>query len=77
MLSEVEAPECFSRLDTGDCDLVVTVEYRGGPHRHDARYYRRDLLLDPLDVAFPDGHRLTREKVVTLDSLDAVATRSA
>ncbi len=69
MLSEVEAPNCFSRLDTGQCDLVITVEYRGGPQRRDARYHRRDLLLDPLDVALPCGHDLSEESEVSLQDL--------
>lgn len=68
-LSEVEAPECFSRLDAGECDLVVTVEYRGGPQRRDARYYRRYLLLDPLDVVIPGGHDLGKEDEVSLQDL--------
>ena len=66
---EVEAPECFRRLDRGDLDLVVTVDFRGGPHHGDPRYARCDLLIDPFDVALPAGHALTAAESITLKDL--------
>jgi DNA-binding transcriptional LysR family regulator len=57
-VAQVEAPECFSRLDAGDLDVVITMDYRNGPRRDDPRYHRLDLLVDPLDVALPSGHAL-------------------
>lgn len=69
MLYEIEAPECFSRLEAGDCDLVITVDYRGGPLRRDGRYHRRDLILDPLDVALPGDHELVTKDAVGLEDL--------
>lgn len=53
---EVEAPDCFTQLDTGELDLVVTVDYQHGPARADSRYHRSTLLADPFDVALPDTH---------------------
>lgn len=45
---EVEAPECFQRLDAGSADLVVTVDYQSGPRRGDTRYERIDLVRETL-----------------------------
>ncbi|MBV9837990.1 MAG: LysR family transcriptional regulator [Solirubrobacterales bacterium] len=69
MIHEIEAPACFSALDNQQLDLVVTVEYRGGPRRNDPRYYRWALLEDPLDVALPAGHHLARPATVDLADL--------
>jgi DNA-binding transcriptional LysR family regulator len=66
---EVEAPECFSLLEAGGLDLALTVDYRSGPHRGDARYSRLDLLDDPLLVALPSDHPLASRKTVALTSL--------
>jgi DNA-binding transcriptional LysR family regulator len=55
---EVEAPDCFTRLDAGDLDLVIAVDYPGGPLRQDPRYSRQDLLHDPFQMALPAQHRL-------------------
>ncbi len=52
-VSEVEAPECFNRLDSGDLDVAVTVDYRSGPRHGDTRYERVALLSDPLHVVLP------------------------
>lgn len=69
LLHEVEAPQCFSGLDSGDLDLVVTIDYRGGPHRGDARYARQDLIDDPLLVVLPKRHSLASQESVDLLSL--------
>jgi DNA-binding transcriptional LysR family regulator len=68
-LHEVEAPECFRRLDSGDLDLVVTVDYQDGPHRSDSRYDRHDLLSDRFDVALPAQHALAARRTVELADL--------
>jgi DNA-binding transcriptional LysR family regulator len=65
---EIEAPECFTSLDRGDLDLVVTVDYRSGPSRADRRYWRQDLLDDHLLVALPEVHPLAgRASIELLD----------
>jgi DNA-binding transcriptional LysR family regulator len=66
---EVEAPECFTRLNAGDLDLILTVDYPGGPRRQDPRYGRRDLLHDPFLVALPSRHPLAQRKTLRLKEL--------
>lgn len=68
-LREVEAPECFHRLSSGDLDLAVTVDYQDGPHRRDPRYLRHDLLADPFDVALPAAHPLAAKAAIGLADL--------
>lgn len=52
-VTEVDPPESVERLDTGDLDVVVNIEYLGGPTRTDPRYHRLPLHADPLDVLLP------------------------
>jgi len=68
-VKETEPPECFTQLDNGDLDLVVTVDYRNGPHRNDPRYHRVDLMKDPLLVAMPAHHPLAGRKAIDLLAL--------
>jgi len=66
---EVEAPECFTRLDAGDLALAVTVDYPGGPHRTDPRYSRQELLDDPMLVALRPDHARAGQAAVALGDL--------
>ncbi len=66
---ETQAPECFTLLDAGELDLVVTVDWRDAPHRADARYARVDLLADPLEVVLPADHRLAGTPALRLGLL--------
>ena len=68
-VKETEPPECFTQLDNGSLDLVVTVDFRNGPHRNDPRYHRVDLMLDPLLVAVPEHHPLAGRKTIELLAL--------
>jgi DNA-binding transcriptional LysR family regulator len=68
-IEEIEAPECFTQLDRGDLELVITVDYRTGPHRSDVRYHRQDLLDDPLLVAVTQRHPLARRSSIDLRAL--------
>jgi len=68
-IQETEPPECFTRLDRGDLDLVITVDYQGGPHRNDPRYHRLDLLRDPLLIALPEHHALADQETIELLTL--------
>ena len=72
-VQEIEAPECFTRLDAGDLDLVITVDHQGGPLRGDARYGRLELLDDPLLVALPEDHPLAGQAAVALAGLAGAA----
>ena len=71
---ESEAPDAFTRLDAGDLDVVITVDYHGGPdrrHGDPARYGRLDLLTDPLLVALGAEHPLAAQAAVDLKDLAA------
>jgi DNA-binding transcriptional LysR family regulator len=68
-VNEVDAPECFTALDRGELDVVITVDHRGGPARGDPRYARTDLLDDRLVVALRAGHPLARRREVPLLAL--------
>ncbi len=61
--------ECFTLLDRGELDLVVTVDHRGGPAHGDRRYVRWDLLDDHLLVALPEGHPLAARTAIDLSEL--------
>jgi DNA-binding transcriptional LysR family regulator len=69
VVREIEAPACFTRLDAGDLDLVVTVDYRLGPGRADARYGRLELLDDPLRILLPADHPRAAQAAVALADL--------
>ena len=66
---ETEAPECFTQLDTGDLDMVITVDYRSGPDRGDTRYHRKELLDDPFLAAVAGDHPLAAKLRVELKDL--------
>ena len=66
---EVEAPDCFTNLDSGELDVVVTVDYRNGPPHNDPRYYRCHLVNDAFVVALPSSHRLGTEESINLADL--------
>jgi len=66
---ETEAPECFTLLDAGELDLVITVDHQHGPSRGDPRYRRVELLDDPLLAALPAGHPLAAAAQVPLQAL--------
>lgn len=68
-IREAHPPSSFTRLDLGELDLVVSVDYRDGPPRFDGRYARTELLDDPLLVAVPVGHPLAGRKSIELLAL--------
>jgi DNA-binding transcriptional LysR family regulator len=68
---ECEPPEVFTRLDVGDIDIALAVDYRDAPTRRDPRYHRVDLLVDRLDAVLPAGHPLADPAGVRLESLAA------
>ncbi|HET6437879.1 MAG TPA: LysR family transcriptional regulator [Anaeromyxobacter sp.] len=70
-VEEIDAPESLSQLDRGELDLVISVDYQGGPARGDRRYWREELLDDHLLVALPQTHPLAAQRSVDLLSLEA------
>src|SRR5450432_3648917 len=66
---EAEPPDVFTRLDRGELDIVVAVDYRKAPPRNDPNYFRVELLADVLDVALPTTHRLAKRESIELSEL--------
>jgi DNA-binding transcriptional LysR family regulator len=65
---EAEPPDLFTRLDGGQVDVAVAVDFAAAPPRTDRRYSRVDLLADVLDLALPAGHpSAARERVPLRD----------
>lgn len=65
-VEEAEPPECFRRLDTGDADVAVSVDYRHGPDPHDPRYQRTALCHDPLFLVVPGSHPRAQDRIASL-----------
>jgi DNA-binding transcriptional LysR family regulator len=66
-LVDVEPPGGYGLVTSGDLDLLITHRYPGMPSVPCPGLDRRQLLVDPLRVALPAGHRLTAEEVVLAD----------
>ncbi|GDY74772.1 hypothetical protein SAV31267_042570 [Streptomyces avermitilis] len=50
---EAEPPDLFTRLDAGEVDIAVAVDFAAAPPHTDRRYARTDLSTDVLDLALP------------------------
>jgi DNA-binding transcriptional LysR family regulator len=68
---EAEPPDLFTRLDGGEIDLAVAVDFAAAPPHTDRRYTRIDLLTDILDLALPATHRHANSERVPLRDLAA------
>jgi DNA-binding transcriptional LysR family regulator len=68
---EAEPPELFTRLDGGEVDIAVAVDFAAAPPHTDRRYTRIDLLADILDLALPAAHPGARREHVPLRDLAA------
>jgi DNA-binding transcriptional LysR family regulator len=68
-VEETEPPECFSRLDTGALDIVVTVDYALGPRRDDPRYFRTALCRDPLLAIVPGTSARAGDESLSISDL--------
>ncbi|MFC8823812.1 LysR family transcriptional regulator [Streptomyces sp. NPDC057137] len=66
---EAEPPDLFTRLDAGEIDVALAVDFGQAPPFTDRRYTRTDLLTDILDVALPVTHRLAGQQRVKLREL--------
>ncbi|MDN3249244.1 LysR family transcriptional regulator [Streptomyces mutabilis] len=67
---ETEAQEAYELLAAGDVDLALSLAAQA-PTAADPRFTRVPLLADPLDVALPDGHPLSRTEGLRLADLAA------
>jgi DNA-binding transcriptional LysR family regulator len=68
---EAEPPDLFTRLDGGEIDIAVAVDFAAAPPHTDRRYTRFDLLVDILDLALPATHRHAHRGQVPLRDLAA------
>lgn len=68
---EAEPPDLFTRLDAGQIDVAVAVDFAEAPPYTDRRYTRTGLLTDILDLALPADHRYAHLDRVPLRDLAA------
>jgi DNA-binding transcriptional LysR family regulator len=72
-LVEGEPEEIAPRLATGELDLALLFEFRGGGERLGGGLKQVPLLEDPLHVALPPEHPLAALPVLTLEDLSEEA----
>jgi len=68
---EAEPEDAVGRLDRGELEIAVAVDYPGAPRRDSQRFHRVDLISDVMDVGLPSGHPLAGEESVELSKLAA------
>jgi hypothetical protein len=66
---EAEPPELFTRLDAGEVDVAVAVDFAAAPPRTDPRCRRTSVLVDVLDLALPASHSAAVAEQVRLVEL--------
>jgi DNA-binding transcriptional LysR family regulator len=70
-LAEGESEEIAPRLRAGDFEIVLLFEFEGVGERLGAGMRRFELLDDPLHLALPAEHPLSRRKRLRLEDLRA------
>lgn len=55
---EATPEDCFRQLHTGRADVAVVMVTADTPSLDDPRYEQESLMVDPLDLLLPVGHRL-------------------
>ena len=68
-LAEGEPEEIAPRLRAGEFDLALLFEFEGVGERLGTGIRRFELVADPLHLALPEAHALTRCRQVKLDDL--------
>ncbi len=68
-LAEGESEEIAPRLRAGDFEIVLLFEFEGVGEKLGAGMRRFELLDDPLHLALPAEHRLSRRKQLRLEDL--------
>lgn len=64
-----EPREALDLLDSGEAEIIVTVDYPGAPSPQDARYHRVHLIDDVMDAILPADHPLASRPSVDLTDL--------
>lgn len=72
-LAEGEPEEIIPRLRAGEFDLALLFEFAGVSESLVRKLDRVELLEDPMYVALPRDHRLTRKVALRLEDLKAEA----
>jgi DNA-binding transcriptional LysR family regulator len=67
---DMEPEDSLPALKLGELDLAIAQEYAFSPTPPDAAIERTELLLDPLNVALPDDHRLATADKVDVKELE-------
>lgn len=68
-IQEAEPSQALERLAGGDVDLALSLEPQNALPARDPRFDQVPLLIDPLDLALPCGHRLAATAEVRLAEL--------
>jgi len=68
-LLDIEPPDGYGLVTSGDLDLLVTHRYPGGPFPLATGLHRTHLTTDPLRIVLPAGHRHAGTGQVTLAEL--------
>ena len=68
-LAEGEPEEIAPRLRSGEFDLALLFEFRGGGEKLGSGLKTLELLEDPMHVALPAGHPLARKAALALADL--------
>ena len=68
-LAEGEPEEIAPRLRSGEFDLALLFEFRGGGEKLGSGLKTLELLEDPMHVALPAGHPLARKAALALGDL--------
>ena len=68
-VTELETPDAFAALSRREIEIAIGMVCEGAPGPDDARFTRRDLGADPLDVALSSDHPLAAREAVALADL--------
>lgn len=66
-LVDVEPPDGYGLVTSGDLDVLITHRYPGVPQVPHPGLERRPLLADPLRLVLPRGHRLATSRTDPVD----------
>jgi DNA-binding transcriptional LysR family regulator len=68
---EAEPEDVVARLERGDLEVAVAVDFPGAPRRESQRFHRVDLVTDIMDAGLPASHPLAASESINLADLAA------